>query len=268
MVKQDFDHIATQYDNTFTHTLIGKAQRDQVYKFLDVEVSNWERISILELNAGTGEDAFYFAKRGAKVCATDISSQMVKVGTQKTIGESVNLIFETLSIVDLAKFNTSEKYDLIFSNFGGLNCVSPSQFEEFIEAAYLKLTPNGNLIMVVMSKFSFWEAIYFFIKLKWGKIFRRSTSKPIKVNVEGKEVKTWYYSPKQLLKWGKINGFSTKKPKPIGFFLPPSYLNPYFEKRKRFFKKLIKWESKIENSSFCAARADHYFVVLSKQGKE
>ena len=41
------------------------------------------RSSILELNAGTGEDAVYFAQQGHNVHATDISAGMQEVADQK-----------------------------------------------------------------------------------------------------------------------------------------------------------------------------------------
>lgn len=262
MSLQDFDHIAKEYDADFTYSTIGKAQRNQVYKFLNQTILNFKGKSILEVNAGTGEDAIYLAQKGAKVTATDVSPDMINEGVKKASIKNLSISFKTLDINNLQK-DVEETYDVIFSNFGGLNCISPDDFKNFIDIAYQKLNPNGKLIMVIMPRFCMWEFMYFMVKLKWKKAVRRLSSNPVMANVEGKNVPTWYYSPNQIKKWK--NNFSVEFIKPVGFFIPPSYLNPFFKTKTKVLCSLIKLENKIENSSFWAARADHYFVVLSKK---
>lgn len=262
MTQQDFDHIAKDYDHDFTFSEVGKAQRNQVYSFLNETIPNWKSKKVLELNAGTGEDAIYLAKKGASVTATDISMEMVKTGQEKANKTNLPIVFEQLSITQLHQYKNDDKVAVIFSNFGGLNCVSPAEFQSFLDSAYQKLNDDGKLVMVIMPRFCYWEFAYFFFKLKWKKAFRRLAKKPVMANVDGKPVPTWYYSPKQLKKWNK--NFVIDTIKPVGFFIPPSYLNNYFNRKPKLLNRLIKWERKIEHSRFCAARADHYFVVLNK----
>ena len=44
----------------------------------------------------------------------------------------------------------SDQYDLIFSNFGGLNYLSPKELQAFFEKAKTRLTSNGKLMLVIM----------------------------------------------------------------------------------------------------------------------
>jgi len=70
-----FDSIAETYDQLFTNSKVGRAQRDVV----------WQRAAhlfpcggrILELNCGTGEDAVFLAERGIEVTACDASVLMI-----------------------------------------------------------------------------------------------------------------------------------------------------------------------------------------------
>src|ERR1700722_6109350 len=70
-----FDHLAEDYDQIFTNSLIGRAQRNAVWKVLTETFS--QNDNILELNCGTGEDAIFLAGSGISVLACDASRQMI-----------------------------------------------------------------------------------------------------------------------------------------------------------------------------------------------
>ena len=74
-----FDALAATYDKDFTFTVVGKAQRQQVYDHIDAIISVPKALDILELNCGTGEDALYFASKGHQITATDISADLALV---------------------------------------------------------------------------------------------------------------------------------------------------------------------------------------------
>ena len=55
-----FDSLAAKYDDLFTRSMIGRAQRGAVW---DALIDTFEPGShILELNCGTGEDALFLAR--------------------------------------------------------------------------------------------------------------------------------------------------------------------------------------------------------------
>jgi methylase of polypeptide subunit release factors len=78
--------------------------------------------SILELNAGTGSDAAYFADKGFLVHATDVADGMVNAIKEKAARLPERLTVQQLSFTELESVEGAP-FDLVFSNFGGLNCI-------------------------------------------------------------------------------------------------------------------------------------------------
>ena len=76
-----FDTIADQYDDIFTHSLIGRAQRNVVWEVLKKTFRRGDRV--LELNCGTGEDATFLSKIGVSVHACDASERMIAVAKKR-----------------------------------------------------------------------------------------------------------------------------------------------------------------------------------------
>lgn len=257
-MPDDFDVSAKNYDKVFTFTNIGKAQRKQVHKFINKTICQNKKLSILELNCGTGEDAIYFSKKGHKVLATDISEEMIKVAKSK----NNNICFLQQDINTITSKIFTEKFDLIFSNFGGLNCLSNSQFELFLQKSVTLLKPNGKLIMVVMPKHCLWEFIYFSIKGKFKKANRRNTNSVVIANVNGEKVSTWYHNPKEIVSLTE-KLYVLDMIKPIGISIPPSYLESSFLSKKPFINILTTIEKLLSNK-FWAKYADHYLIEFTK----
>lgn len=259
-MAQYFDHIATAYDQDFTNSAIGIAQRQLVYKGLNQVITHWDNLSVLDLNCGSGEDALYFAKKGAQVLATDISSEMVNVTEIKT-AEFNNVLCQVADINHLENDVPNQTFDLIFSNFGKLNFLSPSEMEAFIQVCAKKLNPEGKLAFVIMPEFCAWEALYFLSKVKFSKAFRRKNTNGVSVNVNGETVKTYYFSPLKIVKWA--TDFKLKYIAPIGLFVPPSYLNNFFKNKNKTLQKLQKMDEKQSDSFHLSSLSDHYLICLS-----
>jgi len=260
-MNASFDIAAPTYDETFTNTVIGKLQRDLVYEHLSKILTESKPKTILEINCGTGEDAIWLAKQNFQVTATDISNEMIAVAKNKTVLNNLNFLQADINL--LSENFSKEKFDLIFSNFGGLNCLSSSELKQFFKNASELLTKNGQLIVVIMPKNTLWEQLYFLIKGNFKAIFRRKKEMVI-ANVDGESVKTFYYNPKEILHLVSDN-FQPKQVKPIGFFIPPSYLEPFFKNRHKSISLLKTLENSIKNKSFLAKYADHYLIALQKK---
>ena len=257
----NFDKHAKNYDAVFTYSQIGKAQRMRVYHFLNKQNPTDKKQNILELNCGTGEDAQYFAQQGHSILATDISTEMMKVAKEKN--KYPNIRFQQLDISKVTKDTFSEKFDMIFSNFGGLNCLSKSQLVSFFQASESLLKPSGKMVLVIMPKNCLWELFYFSIKGEFKKARRRNTNKPLVVNVEGNKVKTWYYNPKEVMSLAS-DIYKVTAIKPIGIKIPPSYLESFFSSKKGVLKLLI-WAEKLYSNRFWAKYADHYLISFQKK---
>ena len=260
-----FDLLAENYDVDFTESAIGRMQRTQVIKYLDSMEFNNPDAKILEINCGTGTDALYFSKRGLNITATDISGKMIEIAQKKAEMGQQNIRILQCNLLDIGSVFKNEEFDLIFSNFGGLNCISSIDYQLFAQAIHHLLKPGGQLIGVLMPRFCLWDSLYFFVKLKFRTGIRRWTVKETLITFNEESFPVWYYNPGQFSGFFN-NNLTIRSIKPIGLFIPPSYLNGFFSRHPRLLKVLGKIESKIENYSLLSAYADHYLIHLIKAG--
>ena len=258
-----FDQIASSYDETFTYTEVGKRQRDIVWDYLKRTLPIDDQLDILELNCGTGEDALFLANRGHSVTATDASDEMLQITNTKIVenGLEKNVTTENIDIEELSESTFDKKFDLIFSNFGGLNCVDISVLNSLSNEFKLLLNANGRIILVLMPGFCFWESVYFITKLKLNKSLRRSSTGYTTGYVGGSNVKTFYHSPSNIANEFS-NNFIVKKIIPIGFFIPPSYLNPFFDKKKKTLNFLTSLEARSSKIPLLSKAADHFLIDM------
>ena len=261
MPKADFDTHAPDYDEHFSYTLSGRIYRERVQDYLK-QILPSHPAQILELNCGTGEDAFFLSALGHRVLAIDISGEMIRMAEEKA-GSLLNSHGPEFKNLDMREISSSAgNFDLVFSNFGGLNCLSPADLKEVLRKIAELLNPGGRLVLVVMPQYCTWEIVYFFLKMQWKKMFRRKSSQAVKVVIDGATVNTWYYQPSAILKM--LPDFELKKMLPIGIALPPPSFNPLLENhpgRLKFFKS---WEYRLSSFSFLSGIADHYLIDLRK----
>ena len=258
-----FDHIASPYDSLFSRSPIGQLQRKRVWKYIETIIPELKGFEMLELNCGTGEDAVLFGEGGFNIVATDITEEMLKVTQKKAEQFSMQNKISS-HYLDLETFNETlfdKKFDLIFSNFGGINCINPDCLKVLLNKLPTILNPGGRFIGVVMPKFCAWETVFFLLRLQFRKAFRRFTSKQAISDLHGPNVKTWYYRPSQLTTWSREN-FKVVSMRPIGLALPPAYLERFFSVKKRWLLRLDKIEKKLSNSSLCSGMADNYLIDL------
>lgn len=262
-MQQAFDIIAQHYDVSFTNSLIGSAQRQIVWNYLEKSLPQNKKLNILELNCGTGEDALWFGRKNHTVLATDISEEMLSIVQKKiqAAGLESQISTRRLDIKKIEHLNNREKFDLVFSNFGGINCISPHDFFKLPSQLTGLLNPNGRIITVIMPSFCLWETIYFLTKLKFRKAFRRFNRTGSIANLNGSELRIFYYSPGDLKRiFG--NYFKTNNVIPVGFFIPPSYLENFFNRHQMVFSWLKTLESSIRNMKFLSSFSDHYLIEL------
>jgi ubiquinone/menaquinone biosynthesis C-methylase UbiE len=257
-----FDHIATSYDSSYTNSPIGQLQRRQVWNYLQAITVELPGLDILELNFGTGEDADLFSERGFNIVATDISEEMLKITQEKVQQFSMQNKISS-QYLDLDSFDDSlfeKKFDLVFSNFGGLNCINPESLQKLLDRIPAILSPHGRFVGVIMPKLCAWETAYFLSKFQFKNAFRRLSKKSVDATSHGASGKTWYYSPSQIRKWA--SRFAVVTTKPVGIALPPSFLHSFFHKRRRFLASLNRMEKKLNAWSSLSGLADHYLIDL------
>jgi ubiquinone/menaquinone biosynthesis C-methylase UbiE len=253
-----FNSSAPSYDENFTNSLIGRLQRKRVYRFLFPLLSPEK--TLLEVNCGTGYDACQIAPHVKLVHASDISPLMINEACNKNVSGN-NIQFTTADVRELPAMLQST-YDVLFSNFGGLNCLSPADIKKFAYEISPFIAEGGKVVLVVMGRKCVWENFF----LRWQKdprVHRRNAPAGVETKLGETVFKTYYYSPSEIL--ALFSGFKKVRLRPVGLFIPPSYLNAYFSNKKALLYILNFFENILGFLNFTANYADHYLLIMEKK---
>lgn len=219
--------------------------------------------NILELNAGTGEDTIYFARQGHNVHSTDIAVGMQQQLKQKVqqAGVSELITTEICSFTQLKQLNNKGPYDLIFSNFAGLNCTG--ELDKVMDSFYPLLKPGGMVTMVVMPGFCLWEMLLA-LRGNFKNAFRRFNSKNgVLANVEGVKFLCWYYKPSYIIKHLGAK-FTPLGVEGLCSIVPPSYFENFPAKHPGLYKRLQQWENKYKRRWPWKYCGDYFIISLRR----
>ena len=166
-----FDAVAEHYDETFTSSIIGLAQRAAVWKELAKAYRSGDRV--LEIGCGTGADACFLAERGVRVTATDASAQMIVVATRRIHASNLDTFVQlrTLRAEHISSLPATQSFDGALSNFGALNCVEDIQ--QLARDLARLLRPGAKVFLCWMGPYCLWEMLSYTLQGKWSKAFRR-----------------------------------------------------------------------------------------------
>ncbi|KAA3647807.1 MAG: class I SAM-dependent methyltransferase [Chloroflexi bacterium] len=197
---------------------------------------------ILELNAGTGADAVHFAKKGFQVHATDISPGMVKqIGSKiQAMGLNPLLSVEQLSFTELHQVSKGP-FQHIYSNFGGLNCIS--DLREVTKHIPKLLQPGKLLTWVIMPRVTPWDWRAA-LKGDWRTTTRRLQKDGIRANVEGVEFQTYYFSPKDVMQ-ALGPGFEVVKLQGLSTCAPPADNDGFAKRHPKLYRMLVRIDETI-----------------------
>ncbi|HEX7846704.1 MAG TPA: class I SAM-dependent methyltransferase [Chitinophagaceae bacterium] len=235
-----------------------KRVREHVEQFLQ------PKATILELNAGTGDDAIYFAQQGHHVHATDISATMQEMLVNKVVAEKLekNISNETCSFTELENLSHQGPYDHIFSNFAGLNCTG--RLEKVLDSFTWLLKPGGTATLVILPKFCLWEFLLLF-KGRFKTAFRRFAGrKGARAHIEGAFFRCWYYNPSFIRKHLK-NSFEVVSLEGLCCIVPPSYIEQFAEKHPRLYQYLEKKENRWKSKWPWKLIGDYYIITVRKK---
>lgn len=220
--------------------------------------------SILELNCGTGQDALYFAREGHRVHATDIAGGMLEAlrGKLTNTWMADRVTTELCSFTDLGQLQHKGPYDLIFSNFAGLNCTA--ELDKVLRSFPPLVAPGGQLSLVILPKFCLWETLLLF-KGKFRTAFRRFfSSKGAKSHVEGHYFRCWYYSPSYVIR-ALQDSFDLLSIEGLCTMVPPSYIEHFAEKRPALYQFLRRREDRWKASWPWKYIGDYYIISFRKK---
>ncbi len=259
-----FDRYAASYDAEFTDSRIGRLQRGQVWRWLQPHLKMGH--SVLEVNCGTGVDAIRMARAGCKVTATDLSPAMIERAREKLSRqeEERQVHLREAGFLELANTFPEHKFNLVFSNFGGLNCIGPEDQRKVARQFAQMVDEKGCLFLVYISQGCFWERLYYYLKRNPREARRRTTTGPLPVNVKGQAVKVWYYRPSDIARYFAPH-WKVARTRPVGLWVPPSYLEAAFRKWPKILNLLQKLDRWFATAGFLANYADHFAVVLRRR---
>lgn len=219
---------------------------------------------ILELNAGTGEDSTWFARQGHTVHATDVAGGMLEQlsGKVKAQGLENKVSIEQCSYTALHNLQRKGPYDLIFSNFAGLNCTG--DLEQVLASLAPLLKPNGQVTLVILPPFCLWET-FMVLKGDFKTAFRRFNSRNgVKAYVEGIPFTCWYYKPSFLIN-ALQKDYELLGLEGLNTIVPPSYLEHFPDKRPRLFKFLKRLENRFKSTWPWKYIGDYYIISFRKR---
>jgi ubiquinone/menaquinone biosynthesis C-methylase UbiE len=251
-----FDRVAHAYDDVFTRSVIGRAQRNQVWQRLLAAFQPGERI--LELNCGTGEDARFLAQRGRSVVACDASSVMIEVaeGRGKLEAGSAGIEYRQLANEDLNVLLAQERFDGAFSNFSGLNCVADLQPVARNLAGLVK--PGGRVLLCVWSRVCVAELLWFLLHGQASKAFRRLSGKAT-ARVGGVTIVVSYPTVRTVQRvfspWFRLESRSA-----VGLFVPPSYVEAWARKHEKLFARLERLDQIFSGLPIFRVTGDHVLL--------
>jgi len=238
------------------------------YKRARVRSHILERIpssgSILELNSGTGEDALFWGEKGFTVHATDISEGMQNQLIQKVkkLHLEDKISHEIISYTQLQNLENKGPYDLIFSNFAGLNCTN--ELDKVLNSFSELLKPGGKVVLVIMPPFCLWEFLSF-LRGNFKTAFRRILhSKGTKAHIHGIYFTCWYYKPSFIIKTLKRD-FNLIGLEGLNTLVPPSYFESLPYQYPKFYALLAKWEEKLKNKWPWKFIGDYFIISLQKK---
>jgi ubiquinone/menaquinone biosynthesis C-methylase UbiE len=255
-----FDRIAEDYDQRFTDTLIGRAQRDEVWRVL---ARTWKKDDrVLELNCGTGEDAVFLANNGISVLACDASRQMIAKARERLQHHPHHLpvFFRELATERVGELDPEMKFDGAFSNFSGLNCIADLAV---VASSLASLTgQNGKLILCFSTRFCLIEILYFLARGKLSKALRRCKGHT-EVMLDGVRF-TVYYPTIGQIRRAFAPAFRLYSCIGIGVTVPPSYLEEWARQRPGLFRIIRRAERLLARLPIVRSTGDHVLLCFEK----
>lgn len=255
-----FDAIAAHYDDLFTNSVIGRAQRDSVWEVIGQHLE--PGCSVLELNCGTGEDALFLAKREMSVVACDISEKMVEIAKSRASAEDAEakVRFLTLAIEDVARLRPG-KFDAVLSNFSGLNCVADLH-QAATDLAHL-LKPGSSAVLCFSNKFCVWEVVWYLLRGDCRRAFRRWTPKPITARIGTERLLVRYPTVAEIATCFAPY-FRVRNVYGAGIMVPPSYVEGWMRRLPRAMGTLRRVDRFIKNWPLFRVLGDHVVLVLER----
>jgi ubiquinone/menaquinone biosynthesis C-methylase UbiE len=256
-VAEAFDAVAGIFDQKFENEITAQI-RETVYKTI-------ERIapagsSILDINCGTGIDAVNLSGRGYRVVGVDISPQMIQWARKKV--RSKNSMRFYVSSFDNLVDEANGSYDIVLSNFGGLNCVR--NLEPVARQVAEVSKESSYFVGIVMPPFCLWEFVSGVVHFRWGYAVRRMKKQTLATGFSGNSFAVSYHSPQYIAlcfrQW-----FDVERVIGLNIVSPPPGAER-FTKRHPYLTAFLRWlDILVQRMPLIRSMGDHYMIVLKRK---
>jgi ubiquinone/menaquinone biosynthesis C-methylase UbiE len=255
-----FSAKAAEYDALAESHPVVIWMRERIRALVEAQLS--PPGAVLEINAGSGIDAAYFAAKGYRVHATDIAPGMLAGIADKASRPEAEgrLSYEELSFTELGNV-TGGPYDLVFSNLGGLNCTD--DLDAVKHGLDRVLRPGGAIVWVIMPPVCPWELAQA-LRGHMHTAFRRLRRGGTPANVEGAQVPVWYHTP------GRVKRALGPDYRVVGLrsfclFCPPSFFHGFVQRHPGLVRHLMRLDDRLGGAWPFNRCGDFYALVAQRR---
>ncbi len=259
-VAEAFSRKAPLYDAFGeNHTNMAR-MRQKFYAHIHSVMPSGGRL--LELNAGTGQDAVALVERGYRVHATDIAPGMLAQIEAKVSrhGLEDKLTHQYCSFTQLDQL-TEEPFDGIYSNSGGLNCIT--DLTAVTRHLPPLLRPGARVTWVIMPRICPWELAVTIKDFRVGT--RRLHRHGIKAHVEGVYFMTYYYTARQVRQaFGPR--FRQVKLEGLSVFTPTADNKTFAVEHDRLYRLLVRLDDRLATRRPFNGWGDFFILTMEFSG--
>jgi ubiquinone/menaquinone biosynthesis C-methylase UbiE len=258
-VAEAFDGISERFDHDLENDITRRI-REQIYEAIETLVEPGS--SLLDINCGTGIDAINLDRRGFRVTGIDLSPRMLEQAQRKVVrDERLDVRFLTGSFDRVSEI-VEGPFDLVLSNFGGLNCTD--QLSTVAKELSRVILPSGFFVAVVMPRFSLWESLSYAARGEWKESLRRSRQQTYATGFRGKTFIVHYHSPSSFMKafepW-----FAMRRLVGVSVFAPTPQSTTFVRTHPHLANQLEKLDTLLGGLPLIRSIGDHYMVVLQRK---
>jgi ubiquinone/menaquinone biosynthesis C-methylase UbiE len=257
-----FEVVAATYDEVFSDTFIGRAQRKLVWREIDRLFQPGQRI--LEINCGTGVDALHLAGRGVRVVACDAALGMLAAARTRCEQSDARtqVEFRLLKTEAIGQLEGDAPFDGALSNFAGLNCVEDLSAVAGQLARLLK--PDAKLALCVFGRYCLWEILWYLAHGKPHKALRRFQAGGTVATLAGRTTVRVQYPSVRTLQHTFAPHFFLTGWKGVGIVIPPSYLEFLGLRYPRAFLVAAELEPQLSSVPVVRNLADHVVLTFER----
>lgn len=259
-VSTAFGSLAKEYDATFDPNIVITRLRKDLYRTIGSLVA--PPAAVLDINCGTGTDALALSRRGYSAFGVDLSEEMIAEASRKSaLDPNAQFICASYDNMDALPEN---RFDLVLSNFGGLNCTP--NLEVVSEQVARRLKPDGYFVAVIMPSFSLWETCAYALRGQLKKAFRRTQRGGTQTEFNGNRFMVYYFHPRKAAQQFAQH-FLVRKLYAWNVFTPPPHAWRVAEAFPGLTAQLEKLDQMLSYLPLFRSIGDHYVMVLQKRSQ-